>query len=45
MKKMILASTSTVHGEEFLEYLFQEIKNLFVGCKISYLYRSQDHLG
>ena len=33
MKKMILASTSTVHGEEFLEYLFQEIKNLFVGCK------------
>ena len=33
MKKMILASTSTIHGEEFLEYLFQEIKNLFVGCK------------
>ena len=33
MKKMILASTSTIHGEEFLEYLLKEIKNLFVGCK------------
>ena len=33
MKKMILASTSTMHGEEFLEYLLKEIKNLFVGCK------------
>jgi dipeptidase E len=33
MKKMILASTSTIHGEEFLEYLFIEIKNLFIGCK------------
>ena len=32
MKKMILASTSTIHGEEFLEYLLKEIKNLFVGC-------------
>ena len=30
---MILASTSTIHGEEFLEYLLKEIKNLFVGCK------------
>ena len=33
MKKMILASSSTIHGEEFLEYLLKEIKNLFVGCK------------
>ena len=33
MKKMILASTSTIHGEEFLEYLLKEIKNLFFGCK------------
>ena len=33
MKKMILASTSTIHGEEFLEYLLKEIKNLFIGCK------------
>ena len=30
---MILASTSTIHGEEFLEYLLKEIKNLFIGCK------------
>ena len=33
MKKMIIASTSTIHCEEFLEYLLKEIKNLFVGCK------------
>ena len=33
MKKMILASTSTIHGEEFLGYLLEEIKNLFIGCK------------
>tara|TARA_S200000501_G_scaffold39447_1_gene32236 strand:+ start:2482 stop:3189 length:708 start_codon:yes stop_codon:yes gene_type:complete len=33
MKKMILASTSTIHGEEFLEYLLKEIKKLYVGCK------------
>ncbi len=30
---MILASTSTIHGEEFLEYLLKEIKKLYVGCK------------
>ena len=43
MKKMILASTSTIHGEEFLEYLFQE-KNLFVGCKNILFIPFQDHL-
>ena len=30
MKKMILASTSTIHGEEYLEYLLEEVKKLFV---------------
>lgn len=29
MKKILLASTSTLHGQEFLEYLFPEIIELF----------------
>ncbi|HJN53997.1 MAG TPA: dipeptidase PepE [Flavobacteriaceae bacterium] len=29
MKKMILASTSTIYGSKYLEYLFPVIKNLF----------------
>ena len=33
MKKMLLASTSTIYGQKYLEYLHDEIKNLFYGCK------------
>lgn len=29
MKNLLLASTSTLHGEEYLEYLLPQIKNLF----------------
>ena len=33
MKNMIIASTSTLHGEEYLSYLEKEIKELFKGKK------------
>ena len=33
MKKMLLASTSTIYGQKYLEYLHDEIKTLFSGCK------------
>lgn len=33
MKKMIIASTSTVHGEEYLEYLLPSLKSFFKGIK------------
>ena len=33
MKKMLLASTSIIYGQRYLEYLHDEIKNLFSGCK------------
>ena len=33
MKKMLLASTSIIYGQKYLEYLHDEIKNLFSGCK------------
>lgn len=33
MKKMLLASTSTIYGQKYLEYLHDEIKNLYSGCK------------
>lgn len=33
MKNLIIASTSTLHGEEYLEYLLPEIKVLFENCK------------
>ena len=33
MKKMLLASTSTIFGQKYLEYLYNEIKNIFLGCK------------
>ena len=33
MKKMLLASTSTIYGQKYLKYLHDEIKNLFSGCK------------
>ena len=32
MKKMILASTSTIFGSKYLEYLFPVIKNLYQEC-------------
>ena len=32
MKKMLLASTSTIYGQDYLEYLYDEIKSLFDGC-------------
>lgn len=32
MKKLLLASTSTMHGEKYLEYLLPEIKKHFAGC-------------
>ena len=30
---MLLASTSTIFGQKYLEYLHNEIKNIFKGCK------------
>ena len=33
MKKMLLASTSTIYGQKYLEYLYEEIKVLFSGCQ------------
>lgn len=33
MKNLIIASTSTLHGEEYLAYLKDEIKQLFQGIK------------
>jgi dipeptidase E len=33
MKKMLLASTSTIYGQNFLEYLLEDIKILFFGCE------------
>ena len=33
MKKIILASTSTLHGGDYLEYLLPTLKNHFSGCK------------
>jgi dipeptidase E len=33
MKKMILASTSTMYNEGYLDYLLPELKVLFDGCK------------
>ena len=33
MKKMLLASTSTIYGQKYLEYLQDEIKTLFSGYK------------
>ena len=32
MKKMIIASTSTIHGGNYLEYLLPTLKNLFKDC-------------
>lgn len=33
MKNMLLASTSTLHGSDYLEYLFPELKLHFKNCK------------
>lgn len=33
MKKLIIASTSTLHGGSYLDYLLPELKNLFEGNK------------
>lgn len=33
MKKILLASTSSLHEEEYLQYLLPEITELFQGCK------------
>lgn len=33
MKKLIIASTSTVHGKDYLEYILPELKNFFNGVK------------
>ena len=33
MKKMLLASTSTIYGQNYLEYLLEDIKILFFGCE------------
>ena len=33
MKKMLLASTSTIYGQKYLEYLLEDIKILFSGCE------------
>jgi len=33
MKKMLLASTSTIYGQKYLEYLYEEIKVLFSDCQ------------
>ncbi|SNR37286.1 dipeptidase PepE [Lutibacter flavus] len=33
MKKLLIASTSTVHGKGYLEYILPELSNLFFGIK------------
>lgn len=33
MKKAILASTSTLHGQDYLEYLLPHLSQLYIGCK------------
>ncbi len=33
MKKLIIASTSTLHGGNYLEYLIPALNDLFAGCK------------
>ncbi|WP_417886411.1 dipeptidase PepE [Zunongwangia sp.] len=33
MKKVILASTSTLHNQDYLEYILPELPNLYKGCK------------
>ena len=33
MKNVIIASTSTLHGGEYLEYIMPELKSLFIDCK------------
>ena len=33
MKNLILASTSTLHGQKYLEYLMPVLKNHFSGCR------------
>ena len=33
MKKMLLASTSTIYGQNYLEYLLEDIKILFSDCE------------
>lgn len=33
MKKLLLASTSSLHGEEYLQYLLPEVTELFKSCK------------
>ena len=33
MKKMLLASTSIIYGQKYLEYLLEDIKILFSGCE------------
>ena len=33
MKKMLLASTSRIYGQKYLEYLLEDIKILFSGCE------------
>jgi dipeptidase E len=32
MKKLIIASTSTIHGGSYLDYLLPELKELFKNC-------------
>ena len=33
MKNLLLASTSTLHGSDYLEYLLPELKQHFINCK------------
>ena len=33
MKKMLLASTSKIHGQKYLEYILEEVSLLFYKCE------------
>ena len=33
MPKLLLASTSTIHGQKYLEYLSEDIQQFFAGCE------------
>jgi len=33
MKKLIIASTSTIHGSGYLEYILDHLEHFFKGCK------------
>ena len=42
MKNIIIASTSTLHGGEYLDYLLPELQSFFSNVKNYFLFHMQD---